>query len=234
MITRDEILEFLEYNPDTGFFYWKKPMNMGRIPAGEKAGSIPKNNGWVFIKFNGKGHTTGRLAWCIFYGEYPAHNPVPIDGDRSNTSIRNLMSYEEYREIRKEACSRIISHEELLEILDYDPDTGKFTWKVFRGATALAGEEAGGIEQGYRRIRINNRVYGAGRLAWFYMTGNWPENEIDHKDRNKLNNRFKNLRDVSGSVNCLNRDFSFMDEQCRKKISESMKQHWKRKRGEEC
>lgn len=50
-------------------------------------------------------------------------------------------------------------------------------------------------------IHINGKRYRAHRLAWLYMTGEWPRHFIDHIDGNNKNNRFDNLRDVPQSVN---------------------------------
>jgi hypothetical protein len=80
---------------------------------------------------------------------------------------------------------------ELLEsLLRYDPETGKWTWFVNRTFTARAGSEAGYINSwGRRSIRINKVHYKAGRLAFFYMTGQWPKYEVDHINGDPLDDR---------------------------------------------
>lgn len=98
-----------------------------------------------------------------------------------------------------------LSHDRLLEVLDYDQATGVFTWKVKTGRGVCIGRQAGAdTSNGYRRIRIDNVEYLAHRLAWFYVYGTHPEKLIDHIDGNKQNNAISNLRVVTFSENIQN------------------------------
>jgi len=90
------------------------------------------------------------------------------------------------------------------ELLDYDPDSGIFTWRVSRGR-ARAGSPAGCIESnGYLRIQIDARQYSAHRIAWLMTHGEFPPDEIDHIDGDRLNNRISNLRAVTRLENLRN------------------------------
>ena len=95
----------------------------------------------------------------------------------------------------------------LREMLDYNPITGVFIWKVSPAYNVKAGQKAGGvnISTGYVNIRLNGKCYTAGRLAWLYMTGYWPNFTIDHWNRDKADNSFANLRDVSAKAQSHNR-----------------------------
>jgi hypothetical protein len=84
--------------------------------------------------------------------------------------------------------------ERLRELLDYYPQIGIFVWRVGRRARKVAGCKTGGTGRRYVLIRVDRRLYPAGRLAWFYMTGVWPPADTDHKDRNPANNSIFNLR----------------------------------------
>lgn len=57
---------------------------------------------------------------------------------------------------------------------------------------------------GYIKIKVDGIQYPAHRLAWLYMTGEWPRHDIDHRDMNRVNNRFANLRDATRSQNKAN------------------------------
>lgn len=100
----------------------------------------------------------------------------------------------------------MLSAEMLREALDYDPETGHFTWKKKICKRTVVGALAGGPCTHYVEIGLYGQTYRGHRLAWLYMTGKWPNGEVDHKDQNKLNNRWENLRDVGRSENMINQD----------------------------
>ena len=93
----------------------------------------------------------------------------------------------------------------LKQILNYNPDTGIFTWVKRTTRSDLLGKTAGSPHSsGYISISIHNQKRLAHRLAWLYMTGGWPINHIDHIDGDKTNNAFNNLRDITRSENLHN------------------------------
>ncbi|MEQ1964368.1 HNH endonuclease [Xenorhabdus khoisanae] len=99
-----------------------------------------------------------------------------------------------------------ISRESLKELLDYNPDTGFFTWKKTVNRSALAGQKAGTVNSnGHIAIKISRRAYLAHQLAWLYMTGGWPAHEIDHMNVNGSDNRWCNLRQCTRTENEMNK-----------------------------
>lgn len=92
----------------------------------------------------------------------------------------------------------------LKEIFTYDQISGNFTHNFSRGLRK-AGDVVGTINKGgYLQFQISGKIYLAHRLAWLYMTGDWPEGMIDHKDLDRKNNSWSNLRDVPRKVNARN------------------------------
>jgi hypothetical protein len=81
-------------------------------------------------------------------------------------------------------------------LLDYDPDTGVFTWSNPTSARVRKGGVAGTISRtnGYRYIRLDRRNFPASALAWAYVTGEFPDLIVDHINRNQADDRWENLR----------------------------------------
>ena len=96
----------------------------------------------------------------------------------------------------------MLTQERLLEVLRYSKSTGLFTWRTSNRKGELAGTTT---SNGYIRIGIEGKQYKAHRLAFLYVTGKWPEHEVDHINGVKSDNRWTNLRDVSVSTNQHNR-----------------------------
>lgn len=108
----------------------------------------------------------------------------------------------------KGTVGRDLTAERLRELFHYDPETGAFTWKMLtspRGGVKI-GDVAGSIDtKGYRIIRIDGRDHKAHRLAWLYMIGEWPKDQVDHRNGTPADNRFANLREATRAENGQNR-----------------------------
>lgn len=101
-----------------------------------------------------------------------------------------------------------LTQEQIKEFLTYDPVEGTFT----RNVPAKGGRYAGTLEikgsdngYGYLRVWLYGKSHCLHILAWIYVTGREPEGFIDHKDRDRANNRFSNFRECSRSENNCNR-----------------------------
>ena len=97
--------------------------------------------------------------------------------------------------------------EELKEFLDYNSDTGIFTWKKQVAHTIKVGQKAGAKQsKGYIQIKFKGHIYYAHRLAYYMYHGVDPlENLVDHKYGDGSNNKIKNLRLATNPQNCMNR-----------------------------
>ena len=102
-----------------------------------------------------------------------------------------------------------ITQSELKLLLDYDPETGVFTWTKndsLRPRCVKSGAVAGSDNgDGYLKIGVRGRVYKAHRLAWLYFYGEFPSKDLDHINRNKSDNRICNIRETDDSFNGQNR-----------------------------
>ena len=100
----------------------------------------------------------------------------------------------------------MITAEELREQLNYDPETGVFTWRVKTRQKNIAGR-VGHLNKttGYVSISVRKKTYLAHRLAWLHTYGCWPRKEIDHINRVRSDNRIANLREATRAENCANR-----------------------------
>ncbi len=107
------------------------------------------------------------------------------------------------RSTEREESEKRLRLEVLRGALDYDTETGVFTWVATpRLRSALIGQPAGYSDpRGYRVIHVKSRGYYAHRLAWFYTHGEWPPNQIDHINMDKSDNRIANLRLATMSQN---------------------------------
>jgi hypothetical protein len=98
-----------------------------------------------------------------------------------------------------------LSADKLRTLLRYDPETGFFTWKATRrGCSPSSNAGTVSKDTGYRIIVIDYRQYRAHRLAYLYMTGAWPAEEIDHRNGVRDDNRWVNLRHATVAQNCRN------------------------------
>lgn len=99
----------------------------------------------------------------------------------------------------------MLTQQTLKHFLIYDPETGVFTARIRRGSCVFVGDIAGFVNaRGYRVIKIGQKAYKAHKLAILYMTGIWPE-QVDHRNGQKADNRFENLRCADNFINAQNK-----------------------------
>lgn len=94
--------------------------------------------------------------------------------------------------------------QELRRRLRYEPDTGLFFRQSGRGLSKA--EPAGCIDyRGYVMIGFRGKTYAAHRLAWAWMTGQFPDGPLDHVNRVRSDNRWCNLRLADYRLNAANK-----------------------------
>src|SRR6516225_532220 len=107
----------------------------------------------------------------------------------------------------------MLTHARLLKMVDYNPGTGVFTWRIApKKGPDRTGLRAGTVSKirptctrPYRQIRIDGKTYFEHRLAWFHVHGRWPQGILDHINFDSLDNRIANLREATHSTNKANR-----------------------------
>jgi len=99
---------------------------------------------------------------------------------------------------------RAINPDRAAEVYSYNPATGQFHWRI-KPRNVKPGAAAGGRgPSGYVMLNIDGVTYAAHRVAWAIMTGSDAPPNIDHKNGNKLDNRWDNLRAATVSQNRAN------------------------------
>lgn len=95
-----------------------------------------------------------------------------------------------------------LAHSRLLEVVSYDPETGIFTWRKPTSVRVKVGDVCGQVDRhGHRLINVDGWRYMAHRIAWFYVHGSWPAQEIDHINLSRDDNRIANLREANRAEN---------------------------------
>lgn len=99
----------------------------------------------------------------------------------------------------------MLTIERLKEALWLDEEEGRFYWQIeVRGKRP--GWQAGSFDAyGYGQVRLDGILYKEHRLVWFYITGTWLSDQIDHENHSRRDNRFVNLRETNNHTNHLNR-----------------------------
>ena len=196
-ISITKLREKFNYDPTTGELRFSASHKcFPNALAGSKDPSKPR----VVGVNSGEQMKTSRVIWAIYYGEWPKTPIVAVDGDQNNFKISNLQEKISYE-------GEGITYKDVRNLLNYDETTGKVTYRLtVSGGRGKAGDEVDYLPhvRGYKRITINSRVYLLHRVIWLWWYGYWPENIIDHINRNPTDNRICNLREVSNQCNVRN------------------------------
>lgn len=97
-----------------------------------------------------------------------------------------------------------VTQDRLKNQLNYNPRTGDFTWQAARSGVKLGSTAGAYTLNGYRNIQIDCERVMSHQLAWLYVYGRWPDDQIDHINGIRDDNRIENLRDVTHTENMHN------------------------------
>lgn len=99
----------------------------------------------------------------------------------------------------------MLSAEEAKQIWRYDSNSGHFFWLIKPKYDVEIGSRAGNFDGKYWRLRFKQKTYKASRIAWLFIYGEWPVNQIDHINGDKIDDRICNLRDATLEENARNK-----------------------------
>lgn len=102
----------------------------------------------------------------------------------------------------------MLDQKELKRILKYNQKTGKFIYNINRGPMKKGDYAGYKNHKGYEVICISGKLYMSHRLVYLYMTSKFPKETIDHINHNKIDNRWKNLRNCKIKDNSKNQSLS--------------------------
>lgn len=177
----------IKYDPCTGLFTWL-------VTLGSRAleGNQVPNTARIIVICK-KAYSKTNLAYIFMTGKPPSGYVYKTSKTTSDYRWESL--YE------TKGKGSLLTQEILKSLVFYSKKEGTFTYSSGKKEGKVAGWLT---PRGYLELSVRGRTYKAHSLAWFYITGKWPEGEIDHKDRDPGNNSWENLRDVSHFVNSCN------------------------------
>lgn len=191
-IPEDFLRENLHYEPSTGNLTWKKKVPYRRVGAN----AVTKAKGGGIVKvFSHSTIKANRVAWFLVFGEFPIRRLIYVNGVYGDNRVENLAEALPKYDVPKE----FFTYKDLTRFLDYNPETGRITRKK-DGSYAEHGHHSG-----YLFTKVRGAVFSSHRLAWILHYGYEPENEIDHKNGIRTDNRIDNLREVTRGCNMWNK-----------------------------
>jgi hypothetical protein len=109
----------------------------------------------------------------------------------------------------EKSWTKMIDQNIVKKLFYYDAESGMLIWRNGNGRNVKPWQQVKASNgHGYYTAKINGKSYLVHRLAWLYVHGEFPKQDIDHKNRIRNDNRLCNLRSVSRTDNCQNIDQS--------------------------
>ncbi|WP_062489353.1 HNH endonuclease signature motif containing protein [Labrenzia sp. CP4] len=182
------------------------PGNENPSAVGRSAGVENKSDGTP-LKFAAR-----QVSVCTCNAENATGRPREFDEKRKQKNAEKVrLRLSSFEPAEAPYCKPLPTQTRLIELFNYDPETGVLTWKVSRGGQR-AGDMAGTPIDGYVQIFVDGIAYRAHRLIFKLVYGREPIGHIDHENGNRSDNRLvkndsekSNLREVLPWQNSLNR-----------------------------
>lgn len=206
--------DWLVLNPEEGALYWRHDVAERHGAHMTCGGKRVTGRCWVVIQ--GKQYNPRRVAWVLEHGAEPIGCVTALNRDLLDLRPSNLIDMGATRQPAARFTKEDLTADEAREVFEYNPDTGALTWREARfnpqgRLTAQAGALVGGLTREYRTVSFRPRAagkpytYQVHRLCWLWMTGEWPPHEVDHRNGDKADNRWQNLRHADDELNAQNR-----------------------------
>ena len=195
-----------EYDPKAGKLRWRiSPAR--NVPAGSLTGIAKANRAgrkYLYVRYANRDVMASHVAWLLVKGELPTRRIKFRDGDPLNIRWINL-TLAGLRKTKRpdnwEFSPRKgqTSIEELRRFFDYDPETGRITWKISPAKHIQAGADAGGRGhmvkgKAYIYLTFGGRQTPAAQAAWALSCGEWPRGNVLFADGDTSNLRLANLK----------------------------------------
>lgn len=186
VISHERLMDLLTYDPDDGVFTAR--VSLSKVTrSGDRVGTFLPNEGMT-VTLDGHRYALHNLAWLYVHGEWPAKQLLKLDGDPRNTAIVNLA-------LPIAAKRGELTQDRLKAVLNYERDTGVFTWRVRPAKNVPIGSIAGRVEKtnGNLYCAVDGVDYTVQRLAWLYEYGVIPDRPLRFMDGDQTNVAISNL-----------------------------------------